>query len=153
MAYLLVLFGLIFGVVPATAQVGPTATEIFELKKRCGEQGNTIFSREQKLRDETKRTKGVPFTGSFLITNFDSKTNNCYVLTTTTIQRRAAEDIIQMDSLWDGLSNELLASIMTFGNSERYGAISDSSYKGNVFDRSDITAIDKYIKTKLHNNR
>lgn len=79
----------------------PTATEVFNLRSRCAELGETIL-KNTAVGDALKKEQ---------LSHYEPKTNRCYVqLTVWNANLAKGEDYFQQ-SLFDGQTGQLLADI------------------------------------------
>jgi hypothetical protein len=140
----LTLIALALGMQTSAAQPAPTASEIFELRRNCYDQGQKILA--QKSKDEWRNGKGelseTP-TG-FVQTNYDNKTGNCYAIITYVFKppNKRVDRI-----LFDALNNKALAGIMDENSDDKYGYIDDKTVDQEK--RVNIAEVEKYFDMRM----
>lgn len=139
------LIAMVLGMTTATAQSVPTATEIFELKKKCNAEGNLLLPKILK-------SEATSIDGS-VVTNYDVNSNNCYAVFTINLKYRVdwPAAISTKNILINVLSGEILARKWIFNLDEKQqnSYILDRNYTGNENARADVTEVQKYFDKKM----
>ena len=119
------MIGLVLAVVPAAAQPAPTATEIFELRRRC-----QVLA-EQILNDLT----AGPYWHQTAVSNYDIKKNHCYVKIDASPSNLnlPLNETKYTTELYDGHTKQKLAVLRSEGGKKTYGEIFDEGYVGTPY--------------------
>ena len=152
MNYRLVFLGLLLGSAPASAQSALTATEMFDLRTKCYEQGQKLLAEADK--EEWKNTAGkVQAKGEITTTvqtNYDFKSNHCYAFIKNFFQPPHEGTFIRISDLYDALSKELLALKFEHKDAEKNsGYVYDKSLPLTEDERSNTIEVDKYINMRM----
>jgi hypothetical protein len=121
----------------------PTATEIFHLRSECAALGRKILDHY---------SVGIALAKSQL-SHYDQKSNRCYVLYTAQTADLSQPRHTVHDTLWDGQTGELLASLQNDEVGHMWGMVYDPQHQPTTYTNGYFDDTKSYIDSLMNEGR